>query len=44
MIFSFLTLSLLAFAAWLDERLEHKVNPALGEEWDFTHPVIKKKH
>jgi Na+-transporting methylmalonyl-CoA/oxaloacetate decarboxylase gamma subunit len=42
MIFSFLVLSLLTFVAWLDERLEHKQDPVLGEEWDFTKPTIKK--
>jgi len=44
MIITFLILTLFMFAVWLDERLEHKQDPVLGEEWDFTRPFIKKKH
>ena len=36
MIITYLILSLFIFAVWLDERLEQKRNPVLGEEWDFT--------
>jgi len=36
MMITYIILSLLILAVWLDEHLDRKRNPILGEEWDFT--------
>ena len=36
MMITYIILSLLIIAVWLDEHLERKRNLILGEEWDFT--------
>lgn len=36
MMITYIILSLLILTVWLDEQLERKKNPILGEEWDFT--------
>jgi len=44
MLITFLILTLLMLAVWLDQELEQNRNPVLGEEWDFTKPGLKNKH
>lgn len=43
MVITFLIISLLMLAVWLDQELEQKSCPVLGEEWDFVTPNSRRK-